>query len=288
MKREARSFYIYALFRPSGEIFYIGKGRGNRLHVHGENSRSNLHVARIIAKAGRDGVACSRRILRDELTEEEAFALEREMIASIGREDRKRGPLVNLTDGGEGMSNPCAETRAKLSLAHSTRPRNPHREDSKAKMRAARAANPSIFSDERRSKLSAAHKARVWTDESREKARLAAFAREAAMAPEERSERARKREAGKKECGFVISAETRAKLSAFQSARVRQPHTEEAKAKIAAAKRGHKHSDEWKAQMSVSQKTRIRKPHSQETKNRISATKLLRKLGAYTNGSLHS
>lgn len=51
------------------------------------------------------------------MNEQEAFALEIDMIASIGRHDKKLGPLCNLTDGGDGMSGflISKETRKKLS-----------------------------------------------------------------------------------------------------------------------------------------------------------------------------
>lgn len=40
--------------------------------------------------------------IKDNLSENEAFKLEKNMITLIGRLDRKKGTLLNATDGGEG------------------------------------------------------------------------------------------------------------------------------------------------------------------------------------------
>lgn len=44
----------------------------------------------------------------------EAFEIEKSLIALYGRRDLGKGPLVNQTDGGEGMKNLSEESRAKL------------------------------------------------------------------------------------------------------------------------------------------------------------------------------
>jgi len=42
--------------------------------------------------------------VRENLSEDEAFTVEVALIAAIGRQDLGRGPLLNLTDGGEGAT----------------------------------------------------------------------------------------------------------------------------------------------------------------------------------------
>lgn len=115
-------FYVYVLFRPwDGSPFYVGKGRGNRWmeHAAGRKNTRNRHLLSIFNKAQKLGLEVPRVKVRDDLTEQEAFAIESALIAAIGRRDRVGGPLANLTDGGEGASGNIlsAESRAKISLS---------------------------------------------------------------------------------------------------------------------------------------------------------------------------
>lgn len=88
------------MFRPwDGSPCYIGKGKGSRWLAHERYGSSNQHLARIITKAGRD---LPKVKIRSGLTESEAFQIERAFIAAIGR--GSAGPLVNMTDGGEGFT----------------------------------------------------------------------------------------------------------------------------------------------------------------------------------------
>jgi hypothetical protein len=95
-------FYVYVLFRPSGEPFYVGKGCGRRLNAHESDARGNDHKARIIRQAKAAGLEIPRVKIAESLTESGAFEIERAFIAALGRDPI--GPLVNLTDGGEGTA----------------------------------------------------------------------------------------------------------------------------------------------------------------------------------------
>lgn len=109
-------FYVYIHYKVSdGAPFYVGKGK---LHKHEPHRRAfEPHSSRLWKSAvAEHGVrvelhaSCS--------TDQEAQTLERHLIASIGRRDLGLGPLVNLTDGGDGHAGliVSAETRAKRSL----------------------------------------------------------------------------------------------------------------------------------------------------------------------------
>ena len=74
----------------------------------------NLHLARIIKNAGG---SLPKVKVRERLTETEAFETEIALIKAIGRADLGQGPLVNLTDGGEGAKGKSADARARLSAA---------------------------------------------------------------------------------------------------------------------------------------------------------------------------
>lgn len=95
-------YYTYAYLREDKTPYYIGKGKGNRIH-----SKSN-RVSNPPPK--------ERRIyLKQNLTEEEAFKHEKYMIAIFGRKDKGTGILRNLTDGGDGVPNwGTAEKRSEI------------------------------------------------------------------------------------------------------------------------------------------------------------------------------
>lgn len=112
-------FYVYALFRPwDGSPFYIGKGRGRRwLHHERRSYRPNRMIDAIVRKAARLGLDIPKVKIRSGLTEPEAFEIEIALIAAIGRKDRG-GPLVNMTNGGEGPTGPKTEAhRRNISIA---------------------------------------------------------------------------------------------------------------------------------------------------------------------------
>jgi hypothetical protein len=84
--------YVYGHFRnDTGELFYIGKGTGNRAW---NNRTRNSYWKHIVDKCG-----YTVEILYDNLTEEDAFIKERFLISSVGRRN-----LTNLTDGGDGFT----------------------------------------------------------------------------------------------------------------------------------------------------------------------------------------
>lgn len=115
--------YVYLHITADEHIpFYVGKGFGNRAYAKFRNK----WWQNIVNKHG-----YYVEFIKTELTDEEAIILEIEMIAKIGRRDQGKGTLVNLTDGGEGTSNPSEETREKLRKNWTGRK---HTEESKKKM----------------------------------------------------------------------------------------------------------------------------------------------------------
>ena len=104
-------FYVYEHWRPDrDECFYVGKGRGRRAwEMRGAR---NPHHANIVKKLTRLGLAVDVRIIKKDLSCDEALLFEIEQIAFRGRNN-----LANLTDGGDGLRNPSPETRARMSKA---------------------------------------------------------------------------------------------------------------------------------------------------------------------------
>jgi len=85
------NFYTYAWLRKDNTPYYIGKGVGNRAWAKIKGHVPPKDVSKIV-------------ILEKNLTEIGALALERRYIKWYGRKNNKTGNLINLTDGGEGVS----------------------------------------------------------------------------------------------------------------------------------------------------------------------------------------
>lgn len=111
-------FYVYFYLNPMKpgkftfdldfsflyEPFYIGKGKGDRCE-HGlkyANLTKNSHKKNTINKIIKHGKYPIIVKIYENLNEQKAFELESLLIDKIGRKNLKNGPLVNLTDGGEG------------------------------------------------------------------------------------------------------------------------------------------------------------------------------------------
>lgn len=163
-----RDFYVYCYFRPCGEPCYIGMGRGSRWKAHLTKSRfkdTNRHLRSIIKKAGGNVPFVK---LRSGLQFDQAREYEIAFIKAIGREPH--GPLVNLTDGGDGTTGYIYTDahRAKLKAANLGKKASP---DTIEKMRCANRGKtqpPSAVA-----KTAAAHRGRIRPPETITKMRAA-------------------------------------------------------------------------------------------------------------------
>jgi hypothetical protein len=163
MRMDSKQYHVYIYFRLDGSPCYVGKGTGNRwLHHDGRKGSSNRHLARIIAKAG--GTLPKVKV-RDGLTNEQATQIEIAFIKAIGREVNG-GPLVNMSDGGEGMAGVAmaADVKLKIALAHKGKPKSAeHRANLSASRRrmfaeAKAAGIPITLSPEHRAAIGAGNK----------------------------------------------------------------------------------------------------------------------------------
>ena len=199
--------YIYEHWRPDKNLcFYVGKGSGKRAW---DMAHRNPHHKAVISKLTSLGLAVDVRIIQSDLTHEEAFSLEIERIALYGRDN-----LCNMTDGGDGATEPTEETRKKISEANKNK----------------------VFSEEYRKKLSiAAHNRKIGplTEEHKRKIGESGKGRKFT---EEHKEKISNSLKGKKRT--PMSKESRKKMSVFQKNRVRKPWTEEQKLNMSRIKKG--------------------------------------------------
>jgi len=101
------------------EVFYIGKGIGNRPYVNGGRGK---YYNNYVKKYGKPIVS----VLETNLSNEEAIELEKFYIKYFGRKNLNNGILVNCTDGGEGCEGliHSKETKKHLSECRSGKPSN--------------------------------------------------------------------------------------------------------------------------------------------------------------------
>ncbi|MBY0537822.1 hypothetical protein K2P47_00300 [Patescibacteria group bacterium] len=99
---EKLNYYVYALIDPrSDKVFYVGKGKGNRIYAHVEASESVdtnevMKIAKIreIRAAKKD---VKHVVIRHGLTEDQAFAVEAAVIDYV--ESVQKQQLTNLMSG---------------------------------------------------------------------------------------------------------------------------------------------------------------------------------------------
>ena len=232
-------FYVYEHWRPDrNEPFWVGKGQGGRAQYFERGS--NFHYNRIVAKLTRLGMCVEVRMVESGMPEREAFALETVRILYW----RSRGiKLANLTDGGEGLSNPSPEVRAKISAANLGKVASA---ETRAKIGAIHRGR--IHSPEERVKRSASLKGRIIKPEHR--AKLSAVRMGITFSPETRAKMSAAAKISLK--GHVCSAETRAKISAANRLALKgHKHTAETLAKMRAAHQGQVCSPETRAKLSA-------------------------------------
>ncbi len=128
-------YYVYQLIDPqTEEIFYIGKGSGQRMYQHVKDAKHPTYCYRSIHRKIQSIFTRGQSVKYNKIiceTEQQAFELEQRLIQEVGRKDLKLGTLCNLTDGGEGSSNASPESIERRAAKHRGMKRS---EESKLRM----------------------------------------------------------------------------------------------------------------------------------------------------------
>lgn len=173
-------YYTYAYLREDGTPYYIGKGKGYRMYdKHNRTSSPPKDKSRII-------------VLKQNLTEEEAFKHEIYMIAIFGRKDLGTGILRNLTSGGDGCSGliHTEESIRKMSKANQGRTMSMENRQRVSELMKVRERKP--HSEETKRKMSNSHKGLIFTDEHKENLRNSAKGRTHTKKTKEKMSKQRK------------------------------------------------------------------------------------------------
>jgi hypothetical protein len=142
---------------------YIGKGKGKRRLDHLKKT-NNVIFTNKINYWKEHNIEPIIIVLCENLTEKIAWKLEKKLIKTIGRFDLKLGPLLNLTDGGDGPSGRIPWNKGKKTGSYLT-------EEGRKKISEANLGK--ILSDDTKEKMRKANLGKILSDDTKEKLRLA-------------------------------------------------------------------------------------------------------------------
>ena len=162
--KDPNRFYVYAFMREDGTPYYIGKGAAERAWSRNRTILPPKEKERIV-------------LLKENLSEQEAFDHEIELIALHGRKDNGTGILHNRTDGGDGVSGwqPSEETKRKQSEANSgvNHPNYGKKASEETKEKQSKAHLGKKHTEEHRKNSSLARVGKIQTEEHKRKNSIA-------------------------------------------------------------------------------------------------------------------
>lgn len=96
-------------------MFGYGRNRRYLDHLKVSNKDRNKHKVYKIRKILNDNKMPKIEIYKQGLTKSQACQIEEKLIEKIGRSDQNKGPLTNLTKGGDGNRDWSLDARMALS-----------------------------------------------------------------------------------------------------------------------------------------------------------------------------
>lgn len=231
-------FYTYIYYDPSrnNEPIYVGKGKGNRAWRHlNRKDTKHIFVSRLVHMRNK-GVSPIIGIYGG-LDEEFAFFLEQELIAKFGRKNIGTGPLLNLTDGGEGGSGVVLSEETRYKLGQVWRGKKLYPETVK---KISEALTGKTMQQQTKDKISKANKGRVQSEEH-------------------------KRKVSASMTGRVVSEETKKNISKALTGRTL---SEEHIRKVSEGNKGKVFSEETKKKLSEAAKGRVMSESAKESLRR--------------------
>jgi len=209
--KDLKRFYTYAYLRENRTPYYIGKGSGKRLYYkRGRPCGVPKDKSRII-------------LLKQNLTEEEAFKHEIYMIDVFGRRDLGTGILHNKADGGEGASGAIRSEEFKRKISASNKGEKHYlygktiSEERKRKIsERMKGENHPCYgkpiSEERKRKISESHKGKSLSEDHKRKISEALIGENNHFYGKFHSEETKRRQSEIKR-GKIHSEETKKKIS---------------------------------------------------------------------------
>jgi hypothetical protein len=141
-----KEHYTYAYLREDRTPYYIGKGKGNRAYMRRKNDiKPPKDKSRII-------------LLKQNLTEEEAFKHEIYMIAVYGRKDLGTGILYNQTNGGQGSSGRIMSEKERQHLSEIKKGKKPYDITEETRKKMSNSQRNRTCTEDTKRKISLSHK----------------------------------------------------------------------------------------------------------------------------------
>lgn len=120
-KNFTKNFYVYIYENECNIPIYVGRGCGNRIKTHISIAlrRTKPHPFYFkLRKMLKNGLKPKFYKVYTKLSIDEAITKEIELIKKLGRKDQGAGPLLNLSDGGEGLLSMSDQHKNAIRLRH--------------------------------------------------------------------------------------------------------------------------------------------------------------------------
>jgi hypothetical protein len=154
-------FYVYEHIRPdTNQVFYVGKGSGYRL---ASTKDRNKHWQHIVNKVGFKAI----KVVEHE-NEELVLLAETERIDQLRK---LKINLVNVTDGGQGISGLKHSQESKRKMSEARKNIIPHKHTDESKQKIREANTGVVFTEERKNKIRLKALGRKLSEEVKQKIR---------------------------------------------------------------------------------------------------------------------